>query len=294
MQIQANGIILEACESGPDNGPTLILVRGLGSQLIHWPAELSEGFATAGFRVVMFDNRDVGLSQRCPLENTPVNKAEILSIASSGEKMLVAYTLADMARDVIGLMDALKIETAHIFGISMGGVIAQLLCIENPERLLSATMAMTSADPLAGDPRNIDRLCSFLAHPMVRKSYVESWLREHASNGGQRFPMATEEIRAEAELAWSRGVDPEGINRQALATFVNPEHSNKLIHVDLPCLVLHGTEDTLIPARLGAELAALIPDCEYQTIVGMGHIITPRLAPLIVRLVTDFLKRNSY
>ncbi len=293
MQITANGIALEAEEYGPADGIPLILIRGLGSQLIHWPAELYQGLAAKGYRTIIFDNRDVGLSARCPAEHAPGDADSILALAASGAPVPAAYTLADMANDVVGMMDALNIATAHIFGISMGGGIAQTLCINHPDRLRSATIVMSAARPLAAGDAGHEILARILSYPMEQDAYIESWVQEHANHGSPGFPMPEADIRAEAERAWARGVDAEGINRQALAVLSVPDRRADLTRVTLPCQVIHGVDDALIPVELGAEIAQLIPGCDYHAIKGMGHIITPSLAPSIVEMVDDFITRRG-
>jgi len=130
MQITANGIQIEVQTYGSEDGVPLVLIRGLGSQLIHWPVEFFEGLARAGFRVVLFDNRDVGLSQRCSKAGVASDADEITAAALAGAPTPAAYRLNDMAKDVVGVMDALGLEKAHVFGMSMGGAITQLLCMD--------------------------------------------------------------------------------------------------------------------------------------------------------------------
>mgnify|MGYP002700479396 CR=1 FL=1 len=137
MQLQANGITLEVEDRGEVQNPALILIRGLGTQLVHWPDNLISGFVAAGFRTIVFDNRDVGLSQRFDDAGVPSDAEAIIAAAIRGNQIRSAYALTDMANDVIGIMDALNIERAHIFGISMGGAIAQLLALNHADRLLS-------------------------------------------------------------------------------------------------------------------------------------------------------------
>lgn len=289
MQITTNGIALEVETHGPEAGPALILVRGLGSQLIHWPAALTDALAGAGYRVICFDNRDVGLSQRCPAEGVTGDAGDILAAVAAGRPPRPAYTLADMAGDVTGLMDALGIGRAHVLGISMGGAITQLLAIGHADRLLSATVVMTACRALGGPGAGAAQLDSLLAREMDEAAYIDAWVEEHATNGSPGYPMPEPDIRAEAALAWSRGYDPAGINRQFLATAAQPPRCEALRDVTLPCLVIHGAEDALIPPQAGREIAANIPGAAYHEIPGMGHIITPALAPLFAEKVIGFL-----
>lgn len=277
MRVDANGIFLECETCGPAGGNPLVLIRGLGTQLIHWPKELVAGFASRGFRTILFDNRDAGLSRRCPAPGVGGNAAEILARLARGETPEVAYTLADMARDTVGLMDALGIEKAHIFGMSMGGAIAQVLAIEHAERLLGATIIMSAAR------FRLDGLAERLfVEPQTRDEYQSAWVDGVREWGGSRFPVDENRLRDEAARAWDRGYDADAVNRQALATILSGDRRKALRSVRLPCRVVHGTDDTLAPLAAGSEVADAIPDAEFEIIPGMGHYIAPALVPLIL------------
>lgn len=291
MQITANGIALEMEEHGAQDAIPLILIRGLGTQLIHWPKEFIDGFVAAGFRVITFDNRDIGLSARCP--GVSGDAAAILAHLTAGQDIASAYSLADMAADVVGMMDALDIDQAHCFGISMGGAILQTLLIDHADRLLSATLVMTSCRPLVQGPNGATLASRILAYPETRAQYQDSHVAGFAAFGSPGYPVSEAYLRQEAALAYTRGAEPEGVNRQALAILNTPDRREDLQQVAQPCLVIHGVDDTLIPVELGAEVAGHIPDSEYQAIKGMGHVITPLLAPLIVDMVTDFIARRT-
>ncbi|WP_186766209.1 alpha/beta fold hydrolase [Falsiphaeobacter marinintestinus] len=288
MQISANGINLEVETHGPEDGIPLILIRGLGTQLVHWPQEFIDGLANAGFRVVTFDNRDVGLSQRCPAPGVTGMAEDIIAQVQNEQTPKAAYALADMACDVTGLMDALNIPRAHVFGISMGGAITQVLTIDHADRLLSATIVMTAA--ALADPSILTRV---LSYPMDKATYIEASLAGDADWGSPGYPASKAFLRDQAARAWDRGYDATGINRQLLATMTAPPRRDALTTVDLPCLVIHGIDDTLIPVAAGRDIAQQIPNCEMQLIEGMGHVITPALAPVIVDLVTDFTTRRG-
>ncbi|MBE1284283.1 MAG: alpha/beta fold hydrolase [Rhodobacteraceae bacterium] len=298
MQISANGIHLEVEDHGPRDGTPLVLIRGQGSQLVHWPDALIEGFAAEGFRVIAFDNRDTGLSQRCPSDTAPGQADAILELIRKGGDLPKPYGIEDLAADVIGLLDAMGIARAHIFGISMGGAILQQICLDHPDRLFSATIVMTACRPLvdrrSGDSSALAALAeSLLVNPRTREEYLQGQVEEHANWGSPGFPMPEEEIRAMAARAYERGVDDQGMNRQVLAIAHAPDRREDLKKVALPCMVIHGTDDTLIPLELGQEIAAHIPGSVFHAIEGMGHIITPALSPLIVDLVTGFTKRDA-
>ncbi|MCA0871584.1 alpha/beta hydrolase [Seohaeicola saemankumensis] len=296
--VKANGIALAVYDHGPKDGAPLILIRGQGSQSAHWPDVLIRKFCEAGFRTITFDNRDTGQSQRCPKDGSPSSADEILRLIEAGGAIDPPYRISDMADDVVGLMDALGLEKAHMMGISMGGAILQTIVTENPERLLTATIVMTACRPLTapdGDnPRAANALAkSLLAYPQTLQEYQDAQVLEHQLWGSPGYPMPESDIRQMAELAYGRCIDPEGRNRQVLALAVSQDRRPALREVDLPCLVLHGRDDTLVPVALGEEIAANIPHSEFHAIDGMGHIITPALAPVIVDLVAGFVRRRA-
>ncbi|UYV38122.1 alpha/beta hydrolase [Rhodobacteraceae bacterium D3-12] len=293
MQITANGITLDVQDHGPQDAPALILIRGLGTQRIHWPENFIQGFVRAGFRTITFDNRDIGLSSRCPAPGVPGDADEITRLVTAGQDVPPAYTLDDMARDVVGLMDALQVARAHIFGISMGGAIAQILALNHPDRLLTDTIVMTACRPLVERAHAATILPRLLTYPETLEQAQDNWVAGHASFGSPGFPMPEADIRAEARRAHARSSDAAGVNRQLLATMAAGDRRPMLGRVTTPCLVIHGIDDTLIPVEFGEEIAAHIPESEYQAIKGMGHIITPLLAPQIVSLVADFIKRRG-
>lgn len=288
MQIKANGILLEVEEYGPADGIPLILIRGLGSQLIHWPQGLYRGLGLRGYRTIIFDNRDMGLSQRCPAQGVSGKASDIIAALQRGETPKPAYGLGDMARDVVGLMDALKIGRAHVFGISMGGGIAQFLAVEHANRLLSATLVMTSARL-----RSLTDIHKMLARSATRQQAQDNWVIGHAFWGSPGFPVSEAEMRIEAALAWDRGWSDEAENRQILAIMALTDWREELCQVNLPCYVIHGADDALVPPESGREIAALIPGAKLEIIDGMGHVITPLLAPKIVDMLDGFIRRIS-
>ncbi len=293
MQIKANGIQIEVETFGPKEGVPIVLIRGLGSQMIHWPVEFYEGLAALGYYVVLFDNRDVGLSQRCPKEGVASSAEDITAAALAGDPVPAAYSLNDMAADVVGVMDALGISKAHVFGMSMGGAITQLLCIDHADRLLSATIVMATARPFAERGGNAEWLATLLAHPADRDTYIESFLAEYAHWGSPAYPMSEDELRTLADQAYTRAFDPEGVNRQVLAVIASVDRRQDLTKVDVPCQVIHGENDTLIPPQMGAEIAGLIAGCDHHLIAGMGHVITPKQAPMLVEMMQDFISRHG-
>lgn len=286
MTITANGIEIDHELSGPEDGTPLVLVRGLGSQRIHWPDALIDGLTAHGFRIVTFDNRDAGRSARCPAPGVADDADTIAEVLARGEIPPAAYTLHDMARDVTGLMDALGIGRAHVFGISMGGGITQILAAAHADRLLSATIVMSAAGfaPV--------RMAGMLARPASRDRYIADAVAAEVAWGSPCFPRPEAAVRAEAARAFDRGAEADAFNRQVLAIAASGDRRADLAGIALPCLVLHGEDDALVPVEAGREIAALIPGAEFEAIPGMGHVITPALAPLIVDRVASFIART--
>ena len=219
MQLKANGITLEVQDHGEAANPALILIRGLGTQLVHWPDNLINGFVAAGFRTIVFDNRDVGLSQRFDDAPALSQADDIIAAAMRGEALEEAYALTDMAADVIGIMDALGIKRAHIFGISMGGAIAQLLALHHPERLLTDTIVMTTCRPLVERGAVAELLPQLVARDDASLEAAEDALMaEYGIWGSPGYPADEAYIRAQARAAYLRGgPKAAGINRQPCA-----------------------------------------------------------------------------
>lgn len=288
MQIKANGTLLEVEEYGPKDGIPLILVRGLGSTLIHWPKNFVQGFADLGYRTVIYDNRDAGLSQRFPMKDHPSDAASLSRIIADGGPLPVPYSLDDHVRDCTGMMDALGIQSAHLFAISMGGGIAQSFATSFADRLLSVTLVMTTARL-----RDVTLLAAMLAKRRSREDYITAMVAEDKIWGSPGYPMTEAEIREQAERAYDRGYDPDAYNRQILGIAAAENRAERLKALKLPCFVIHGAEDTLVPPEAGRELASLIPGAKLEIIEGMGHTITPLLAPKLVAMVDGFIKSQS-
>lgn len=288
MQIKANGIILEVEEYGPKDGLPLILIRGLGTQLAHWVPEMYMGFAALGYRTIIFDNRDVGLSQKFHRPGIDDSADGIAALVEADRPLVPAYTLNDMAADVVGLMDALAIDRAHIFGISMGGGITQALALNHADRMVSATMVMTACR-FGG----MERIGLLLSRDRSRDAAVAALIAEEKMWGSPGFPRSVEDISVMALRAYDRDADVTGINRHVLATVSSGNRCAALKSVGLPCLVIHGLDDTLVPPERGREIAALVPGAEHEEIAGMGHVITPKLAPVLVKRVDDFIRRRA-
>ena len=287
MQILANGIVIEYEEYGKKTDPVLILIRGLGSQLIHWPQNLISGFTEVGYRVIIFDNRDIGLSARCPKDGFSYDKENIVKTIDAGKNVVPAYSLDDMALDVIGLMDTIGIDKAHIFGMSLGGAITQVLLINHQARILSAVIVMSSSK--LSDQSRIKKIA--LQHTS-KYEYIENAVSENKLWGNSSFPVSENYVRDVSGRAFDRGAESEAVNRQASAVFSFGDRREALKATNLPCLVIHGEDDVLVLPEEGKEISSLIKDSEIKIIGGMDHEITPLLSSTIINLVHDFLSRR--
>jgi len=284
--IKAGKIEIAYEESGSGEAGTVILIRGQGTQMIHWPASFYDAFAEEGFRTVRFDNRDTGLSEKFD----HIGNRELDAIrkrVAAGESFTPPYTLDDMVLDVINLMDALDIEKAHIAGISMGGIITQLLAVRFPTRVLSMASIMSASGDI--DPQIIDALWS---KRISRATFIEEWVEYIRQFGSPKYFESDDHSRSTAAAAFDRCYAPDGANRQLLA-ILGAEGMNlkSLIQtISVPALVVHGTDDGLIPPEKGRETAALIPGATFKLVEGMGHDTPPGLGKPLADIVLEFIQ----
>lgn len=287
MQIETRCGPLEVKSFGPSNGEPIVLIRGLGSQLIHWPQEMIDSLADCGLRVIVFDNRDIGKSMRCPHQSTPSDATAIRIELNSGRYPQPAYSLGDMAQDVVDLMDGLGLGAAHVLGTAMGGAIAQMVAINHPNRLKSLTLVMSAAHY-----RSPNMVALLLSYTRSREEEIDAQVEADLLWGSPGYAPDETYLRDLAERSYDRGFDHEGTNRQLLALGAAQDRSKLLARVNCPTLVLHGLDDILLPLSEGRHLARCIPGSEFQIISGMGHMITPALAPILAGMTCKFIKRN--
>ena len=284
----ANGIEIVYETIGDPSNPPLLLVMGLGTQLIHWDLELCELFAERGFYVIRFDNRDAG---RSTYIDAPVPN---IRRAMAGLKIDAPYLLDDMADDVFGLLDHLGIEAAHVAGASMGGMIAQTMAIRRPERVLSLTSIMsTTGERRAGRPKL--RVWGVLLRraPRDKDAAVEYFVRVFRMIGSKGFPADEDRIRAHAAEAYDRGHSPAGTGRQLAAIMASGDRTDRLRGLQVPTLVFHGRDDPLIPFRGGRATADAIPGARLIGIPGMGHDLPRQVWPQLVGAVAETAARAS-
>jgi pimeloyl-ACP methyl ester carboxylesterase len=261
----ANGIDVEYRSDGDPADPALLLVMGLGGQLITWPQGFVDGLRTCGFYVIRYDNRDCGLSTK--FEGTPD-----MSSLFAGDTSSAPYRIEDMADDAAALLTELGILKAHVVGVSMGGMITQAMVINHPDRLLSACSIMsTTGDRSVGAPTG--EAIAALLRPIAtsREEAVEASLEGSRVIGSPKYPTDEALLRRRAEDAYDRSYCPEGTARQLAAVLASPDRTGGLHGVRLPFLVVHGEADPLVTASGGEATAAAVPGSKLITIPGMGH-----------------------
>lgn len=286
--ITANGIQLEYEERGSQHNVPLILIRGLGTQLIDWPDSLIIGLADEGFRVIYFDNRDVGLSQNFNSYGRP----DMRSIFQ-GDLGSLAYTLQDMAEDVIGLMDTLGVESAHIFGISMGGMIVQLMAAAYGDRVKSMISVMSSSGR-PGLPESAPEAQAALTESIDPQAGKDAIVKKIAEDlkifGSPVYPESEAARIALATRRVERNYNADGIARQMAAVVASGSRVDILKTINVPSLVIHGADDPLIPLAAGKDTAACIPACRLEVIPGMGHNIPDALVLKIIELINNHIE----
>ena len=283
-----NGIEIAYEAIGDPSNPPLLLVMGLGMQLIHWDLELCERLAERGFWVIRFDNRDSGHSTQIDARVPNLRRAML------GIHVDAPYLLSDMADDAFGLMDHLGIEAAHVVGASMGGMIAQTMAINRPERVLSLTSIMsTTGERRAGRPKL--RVFGILMRraPQDREGYIESFMRTFKLIGSPGFPFDEERGRELAAATYDRGHQSAGTGRQLAAILASGDRTQQLRSLKVPTTVVHGQADPLVPFRGGRATAAAIPDARLIAIPGMGHDLPREVWPQLVDAVAETAGRAA-
>ncbi len=288
MQTTRAGDVELAYETfGSPEGAPLLLVMGLATQMIGWPDDLCRMLAERGLYVVRFDNRDIGLSTHLDSAGAP----DVLAVMG-GDHSRVAYRLADMAEDTAGLLDALGLDSAHVVGASMGGMIAQSLAIRHPERVRSLTSIMsTTGDPAVGAPAEA-ALGVLLAPPATdRDSAVQRAVDTYRVIGSPGFEFDEHGLRERAGLSFDRAYDPAGVARQLAAILASPDRTADLARVAVPTLVVHGAQDALVDVSGGRATAAAIPGAELFVVDGMGHDLPRAVWPQLVDRITALVDR---
>ena len=284
----SSGIVLEYDEFGSPADPAVLLVMGFGTQLLGWDAGFCRRLAARGRRVIRYDNRDCGLSTKH--DDTPVDLAEFLTAATSGQldraQAMAPYSLRDMACDGIGLLQGLGIDRAHVVGSSMGGMIAQKMAIEFPDRVLSLTSMMSSTGEAEyGQPTPEAQQVLFSARPPDRDGYIAAAERELVWASRRYGDPAA--LRALAAASYDRAYYPAGVPRQLAAMILDGSRADALRTLDVPTLVIHGQDDTLINPSGGRRTAELVPDARFLLVEDMGHDRPRELWPYLVDAIHE-------
>ncbi|WP_084959001.1 alpha/beta fold hydrolase [Thermoactinospora rubra] len=277
MRANANGIEIAYESFGRPGGQPLLLIMGLGSQMIMWDDELCERLAEQGHHVVRYDNRDVGLSTHLTELGAPDLGAVMAGTGTA------PYLLADMADDAAGLLDALGWEAAHVVGASMGGMIAQELAIRHPDRVLTLTSIMSTPSPEIGRPTPEAAAVLFSPPARDREAVVAGALEVWRILGSPGYEMDRDRIARIAGLAYDRGHDPAGVSRQLAAVLASGDRTERLAALRIPALVIHGEADPLVQLEGGKATAAAIPGARLVTYPGMGHDLPRPLWDPIIR-----------
>jgi pimeloyl-ACP methyl ester carboxylesterase len=282
---------LELCfeRFGDPGDPAMLLVMGLGTQMLGWPDEFCSDLAQRGYHVIRFDNRDIGRSTKLSHLRPPT-----LGQLLRRDRRAAGYTLADMADDAVGLLDHLGIERAHVTGASMGGMIAQTIAIRHPDRVLSLASIMSSTGGrLTGRPA-LRVLPIFLKRaPLGREAYIEHITRLLRTIGSPGFERDEEEMREMLGRAYDRGIDPAGSGRQLAAILADADRAPRLRRLDLPAVVIHGTADRLVHPSGGRATARAIPGAKLVMIHGMGHDLPRGAWPRIIDAIAENAARAS-
>jgi pimeloyl-ACP methyl ester carboxylesterase len=287
-RVQLPPVEIEYESFGDAGAPAVLLIAGLGTQMIRWAAPFCESFAARGFRVIRYDNRDAGLSTHFSEVPLP-DLGAFLAALGQAKRPEIPYNLSDMAKDALGLLDALGIAKAHVVGRSMGGMIAQLIAAEYPERVLTLTsISSTTGNPSL--PQASSEAMAAMRAPTPNPNEDEAGFLAHALriarvNAGSRFPFDEEFIRAQARTEARRAFDPLAAVRQHMAIAADGDRRERLRRIVAPTLVIHGEDDRLLPWRAGEGTAASISGAVFKKIPGMGHEIPPGFYEECVELI---------
>lgn len=291
--VQANGVRLCVQERGPADAPSIVFIMGFACQLTAWPPELLNALASYGYRVICFDNRDIGLSQKMQsLHKVDTRLAWVQH--RLGRRFKANYTLNDMAEDTADLLNVLDLKTAHVVGASMGGMIAQILAAKHPERVASLSLFMTSDNSPRQPMPKFSVLKEFATMRGVDASKqdssnfaIESWIILWRAIQSPAYPKTNEQLKVMIEQNYQRSYRPGGVMRQLQALMATGSISKLLPKISAPTIVIHGKDDPLLPAKSGQDIARKIPGAVYYPIAGMGHDFPEELIPYFAELIVD-------
>ncbi|MGY2065061.1 alpha/beta fold hydrolase [Blastococcus sp. SYSU DS0619] len=271
---------------GDAANPPVLLVMGLATQMIGWPDDFCRGLAERGLFVVRFDNRDIGLSTHVADRGAP----DVMAILG-GDRSSVAYGLPDLAEDTVGLLDALGLDSVHLVGASMGGMIAQLVAIAHPQRVRSLTSIMsTTGAPGVGAPNEAAMGVLLAAPAGDREGAVQRVVDTYRVIGSPGFEFDEAAVRDRAGLSFDRAYDPAGVARQLAAILTTHDRTADLGGVAVPTLVIHGAQDSLVDVSGGRATAAAVPGAELLVVDGMGHDLPREVWPQLTDRITALVE----
>lgn len=293
MKIKANGIDIEVEDTG-GTGPVVVLIMGLGMQLVAWPMQLVDALVAAGFRVIRHDNRDIGLSQKFDDKGVPNLLWESIKL-KLGVTLRPPYSLNDMALDTVGVLDTLGIAQAHIVGASMGGMIAQRVALAAPQRVLSLTsiMSTSGAKGLPNPKPAIIRALMASPKGREREAIMKHYVELLRVIGSPAYPMEESLVRERIMVGLNRSYAPMGTLRQMVAIAADTGRAKTLAAVSTPTLVIHGRADPLVPFACGQDTAKRIPGARLVAIDGMGHDLPPEVIDLMLTPMLEHLQTSN-
>lgn len=291
-QVNANGLQFEYETFGDTKATPLLLIMGLGGQLVQWPDDFCEALAKGGYYVIRYDNRDVGLSTRLG-EAGRANLMRAGLLMNLRLPIKAPYKLDDMAMDAVGILDALSIKSAHVVGISMGGMIGQILAAKHPSRVRSFTALMTTSGhrSLPGPSLRVQLRLISRPKKLDRESLIQHSMEFWNLIGSPGYRTPTDVLRAKVERAFDRAHYPQGLGRQTLAILASGSRMPLLPRIKAPTLVIHGDKDPLVPVAAAYNLARHIPGAQLEIIPDMGHDLPPQLLSRLQDLILKHVKR---
>ena len=293
MKIKANGIDIEVEDTG-GTGPVVVLIMGLGMQLVAWPLQLVDALVAAGYRVIRHDNRDIGLSQKFDDKGVPNLLWESIKL-KLGVTLRPPYSLNDMALDTVGVIDTLGIAQAHIVGASMGGMIAQRVALAAPQRVLSLT-SIKSTSGAKGLPTPKPAIIrALMASPKgrEREAIMKHYVELLRVIGSPAYPMEESQVRERIMAGLNRSYAPMGTLRQMVSIAADTGRAKELSGVSTPTLVIHGRADPLVPFACGQDTAKRIPGARLFAIDGMGHDLPPEVIDLMLPSMLEHLHTSN-
>ena len=297
MQLSANGVRIEVDIRGPDDGEPLLMIMGLGMQLVAWPEGLVDELVARGFRVIRFDNRDIGLSQ--PFDDLGLPNIPLAALLHTFRLPVKApYQIADLARDAVGVLDALGIPRAHVCGASMGGMVAQHLGFAHAGRVKSLTLMMTTSGHRGLPSESLKVRRALLSRPrpgatpeQKLENILDHYVALYGVIGSPGYPTEPRALRERIARGVKRSFRPQAVARQLVAIAADSHRAERLSRITAPTLVIHGRDDALVPVAAAHDLARRIPGAQLEILPGWGHDLPEPLWPRLAREIAGVAAR---